>query len=119
MYVNVTRVLEPGLGRKSCSAEDLQKKKEKKKNIQESSKVEIASLFFSLSLSRIFERCKEEKGKEKKKKIVSWNALRNSRYEVSRVIPCEMFLNEKGNIDLTRIILELNFHRARGEDLLA
>lgn len=117
MYVNVTRVLEPGLGRKSRSAEDLQKKK---KNIQESSKVEIASLFFlSLSLSRIFERCKEEKGKEKKKKIVSWNALRNSRYEVSRVIPCEMFLNEKGNIDLTRIILELNFHRARGEDLLA
>lgn len=119
MYVNVTRVLEPGLGRKSCSAEDLQKKKEKKKNIQESSKVEIASLFF-LSLSLEFSNdAKKKKGKEKKKKIVSWNALRNSRYEVSRVIPCEMFLNEKGNIDLTRIILELNFHRARGEDLLA
>lgn len=118
MYVNVTRVLEPGLGRKSRSAEDLQKKRKKKEypRIVES-RDRVA--FFSLSLSRIFERCKEEKGKEKKKKIVSWNALRNSRCEISRVIPCEMFLNEKGNIDLTRIILELNFHRARGEDLLA
>lgn len=67
MYVNVTRVLEPGLGRKSCSAEDLQKKKEKKKNIQESSKVEIASLFF-LSLSLEFSNDAKKKKERKRKR---------------------------------------------------
>lgn len=81
MYVNVTRVLEPGLGRKSRSAEDLQKKRKKKEYPRIVESRDRVAFFLSLSLSsfRTMQR-RKRKGKEKEDRLLeraSKLAIRN------------------------------------------